>query len=59
MQTRVIIRTIVRFFADKGITSLEERRSATLIAEDQDESAEHVDTVAGSEFVDDRLRLRE
>ena len=31
----------------------------SLIASDRDEHVEVVDTVAGSEFVDDRIRLRE
>jgi hypothetical protein len=34
-------------------------REASSIAVDFDDSADHLDAVAGSEFVDDRIRLRE
>jgi hypothetical protein len=34
-------------------------RRASFIAADRDQGAESVDAVAGSEFVDDRIRLQE
>ena len=34
-------------------------RGASIIAADRDHHAERLDAVAGSEFVDDRIRLRE
>ena len=35
------------------------RSRASFIAEDRDRDADRVDAVAGSEFFDDRIRLRE
>ena len=47
----------------EGPTTLDVReiqnRGASIIAEDLDHYAESLDAVAGSEFVDDRIRLRE
>jgi len=42
--------------AGRGV---EPGRAASIVAADRDRHAESLDAVAGSEFVDDRIRLRE
>ena len=41
------------------VREVEPNRGASIIAADLDHHAESLDAVAGSEFVDDRIRLRE
>ena len=41
------------------VRSVQPNRRASIIAADLDHYAESLDAVAGSEFVDDRIRLRE
>jgi len=47
--------------AAREVRGMEESptRGASIIAADLDHHAESLDAVAGSEFVDDRIRLRE
>jgi hypothetical protein len=41
------------------VREVQPNRGASIIAADLDHRAESLDAVAGSEFVDDRIRLRE
>jgi hypothetical protein len=41
------------------VREVQPNRGASIIAADLDHHAESLDAVAGSEFVDDRIRLRE
>jgi hypothetical protein len=41
------------------VREIQRNGEASIIAEDLDHHAERLDAVAGSEFVDDRIRLRE
>ena len=41
------------------VREVQPNRGASIIAADLDHDAESLDAVAGSEFVDDRIRLRE
>jgi hypothetical protein len=45
--------------ATLGVPAVQPPRMASSTAEDRDYRAEPLDAVAGSEFVDDRIRLRE
>jgi len=45
--------------ATLGVSKIQPTRMASSTAEDLDYRAEPLDAVAGSEFVDDRIRLRE
>ena len=45
--------------ATLGVSEIQPTRMASSAAEDLDHRAESLDAVAGSEFVDDRIRLRE
>jgi hypothetical protein len=45
--------------AKMGVREVLPTRRASIIAEDLDHHTEKLDAVAGSEFVDDRIRLRE
>ena len=45
--------------ATMDVREVQPSRGASIIAADLDHHAESLDAVAGSEFVDDRIRLRE
>jgi hypothetical protein len=42
-----------------NVGEIQPSREASIIAADLDRHAESLDAVAGSEFVDDRIRVRE
>jgi hypothetical protein len=56
-EVRGLLATAVRLGEAGPMRVVEER--VVFIAADRDRHAEHFDAVAGSEFVDDRIRLRE
>jgi hypothetical protein len=45
--------------ATMDVREVQPSRGASIVAADLDHHAESLDAVAGSEFVDDRIRLRE
>ena len=45
--------------ATMDVREVQASRGASIVAADLDQHAESLDAVAGSEFVDDRIRLRE
>ena len=49
----------VRITAETEIREVQSSREASIVAVDLDRHADVLDAVAGSEFVDDRIRLRE
>jgi hypothetical protein len=59
---RVIEESRTRVLEEPGTTDVREvqpNRAASIITAELDHHAESLDAVAGSEFVDDRIRLRE
>jgi hypothetical protein len=51
--------TLVQELATMEVREVQPSRGASIISTDLDRHAESLDAVAGSEFVDDRIRLRE
>ena len=61
-EVRGIEESLTRIPEEPGtmdVREVEPNRGASIIAADLDHHAESLDAVAGSEFVDDRIRLRE